>query len=223
MPNTPSPLGRNLKSVATYLTRWMRAKPAPKEKEMEKETEEPKEIIKIQKPKAIRSRSLPKIELAPDPIEEEVTKAKVAKAIKERIAPASIAATKKEVQSLDSTENQHVNPKPQTVTGENLLGKTVDITINNKSHTLMPRTDSLFIDAQKYIVSAGGGALGADVELDILEVRYAQKELTLRAGAFGKQGTVTLQDSDLHDLLQGKTCKVITDNNLTFEIARSSY
>ncbi len=201
-----SPFGKNLKSLATRLTLWMR--PKREEKEERKEAKEPEDVIvkpiaTTPKPKTIRSpRVQSKPALMAAPVDEEEAKAKIAKAIEERIKPVQ---------------------KQQAPLSENLVGKTTNVTIHGKKHTLMIRTDSLFIDAQKYIVSAGGGALGADVELDILQVTQAGNSLTLRAGAFGKEGTVTLEEQNLQDLIQGKTCKLSTDNHLTFEIARNSY
>jgi hypothetical protein len=109
---------------------------------------------------------------------------------------------------------------------KNIVGQMLEITVQNKKHSLMIRTDSLYLDSQKYIVCAGGGALGSDVELDILECKRVGGTLMLRAGAFGKDATVRWTETEaeeaLEQMLKGRTGKYSTERGM-FEIKRSNY
>ena len=91
----------------------------------------------------------------------------------------------------------------------------------------MIRPDCLFIDAQKYILSSIGGALGAEMQLDILEVVHTGGYFKIRAGAFGKDTTIEADEHELEKMLEtllsGRTYKVTDRIGQAVEIERSSY
>lgn len=207
-----SPLGRHIKSVATYLTRWMRV--AKKETEVPEVTDVKAEEVAVPKQRVVTP-----------------VKTRAARPAPKK-KPTIIAEPEPEPEPKSESHPSISTPATGILVtfpdAKNLVGQPeVSFTLNDKKHTLMARADSIFIDAQKYLVSAGGGALGADVELDILDFKRIGNMLMLRAGAFGKEGTVMRTEkeleADLEMLLKGKLCKLTTDKNLTFEIARNTY
>lgn len=218
-----SPLGKNLRSLAGKLTLWMKPKQkaVPQKKELievpqevpEKAIRSPKAasvpVAKIKPQKPVRAHPLPKVIISePEPQPEpEPAPAPVIEKIKAEPVGDLLSAF------------------PDT---KNLVGQPpLDFTLDGKNHSLMIRTDSMFLDAQKYLILAGGGALGSDVELDILELKRDGDAVTLRAGAFGKEATVSWNETEwsavLDTLLRGKTCKATTDKGQTLEIARNNY
>lgn len=219
-----SPIGRSLKSLTTQLTRWMR--PRKKAQEVTEVTDGTEVIAKAMpakeikpKPKVIRSRPAPKPKAEP--------------IIKEK--PIIIAAPEPE------PEPDVVEAKPEPVSdgpasallqsfpeNKNLVGQTeVMFTLEDKKHALMIRTDCMYLDAQKYIITASGGALGGDVELDILECKRTNDTLSLKIGAFGKDVIIHLNSDEaaamFERLLKGKTSKHTAERGQAIEITRNNY
>lgn len=226
MTSSPSPFGKHLKSVATYLTRWVRSKP-----ETKKNHEEPtptsrpelhgkREIKEVVKPSiapvAVRAKRVP---------------------VAKKITPVEKPSIAAEPAPLPHTQEVSAEPmqKKEEAHGillsfsaeKNLVGQSLDLVIGGKKHNLIIRTDSLFLDAQKYVVTASGGALGADVELDILDCRRNGNQLSLKAGAFGKDATIVWTEKETEELFEhlllGKACKYKTDRGQTLEIKRNNY
>lgn len=225
-------LGRSLKSLTTQLTRWMR--PGKKVQEVTEVTDGTEVIAKAMpakeikpKPKVIRSRPTPKPKAEP--------------VIKEKPiiidVPVPVTAPKTETE----TEPDVVEAKPEPVSdgpasallqsfpeNKNLVGQTeVMFTLEDKKHALMIRTDCMYLDAQKYIITASGGALGGDVELDILECKRTNDTLSLKIGAFGKDVIIHLNSNEaaamFERLLKGKTSKHTAERGQAIEIARNNY
>lgn len=226
MTNKKTHFGPTLKSLATQLTRWMR--PRKKVTEVEEVPNGTEVVAKIKpittikpKQKVIRSRPAPK------PKEEPI------------IVPESFVSQDKPdlpavatAEEGPQTQPDHRSPVSDILTSfpenTNLVGQTeVMFTLDDKKHSLMIRTDSMYLDAQKYIVTANGGALGGDVELDILECSRTGNTLILKVGAFGKDVTLTLDASDAKHmfelLLKGKTSKHAAERGQMIEITRNNY
>ncbi len=225
MADTPTPFGKHLKSVATYLTRWVRSKPKP-------------DVVE-KKVQPIVLKTEPSIPESPKrrAVTSVATRANRAPAAKKEIAQKEEVIEEEplpiEVKAETIEEKTEKNTEAATgillsfPEGKNLVGQSVDMKVGGKTHNLIIRTDSLFLDAQKHIVSASGGALGADVELDILDCVRSGNTLTLKVGAFGKDATMLWTESEWEDviemLLRGKTCKCKTDRGQTLEIKRNNY
>ncbi len=209
-----SPFGRPLKSLAVQLTRWM--KPKVKKSDVTDGTEgadvpdtKPVESVKP-KPKAIRSRPLPKPVMVAEPE----------------------PAVEPEIEVEEEPETKASSPVSDLLSSfpenKNLVGQTeVIFTLGGKKHALMVRTDCIYLDAQKYLVSANGGALGGDVELDILDFKRAGDTVTMKVGAFGKDVSIAMNTDEtaamFELMLKGKTSKHTADRGQVIEITRNNY
>lgn len=220
MTHTPkSPIGRSLKSLTTQLTRWMR--PGKKVKEVAEVTDvtevvaEVKPITEIKpKPKVIRSRPTPKPKAEPIIKKEPII-----------IAEPEPEPTPEPEPDHRSSISGLLQSFPEN---KNLVGQTeVMFTLEDKKHALMIRTDCMYLDAQKYVITASGGALGGDVELDILECKRTNDTLSLKIGAFGKDVIIHLNSDEaaamFERLLKGKTSKHTAERGQAIEIARNNY
>jgi len=223
-----SSIGRSLRSLTTQLTRWMR--PRKKVTEVAEVTNETEGVAKVKpvtevkpKPKVIRSRPAPKPKIEPIVKEEPIIIAESFVPQDKPDLPADAAA--EEGPDLRSPISDLLQSFPEN---KNLVGQTeVIFTLDDKKHSLMIRTDCMYLDAQKYLVSANGGALGGDVELDILECKRAGHTLMLKVGAFGKDVTISLNSDEtaamFELLLKGKTSRHTADRGQVIEITRNNY
>jgi outer membrane biosynthesis protein TonB len=136
-------------------------------------------------------------------------------------APAAVKKTKPE------TKNEGILQSiPDNL---NLVGgKFVPFTMKGKNHTIKVTSDSMFIDSKKFQISAvGAGPFGGNVSLSIHEAKRTGSTFMFRAGAYGKEGTVSAGEADLEaileKLLSGRTYETKTKEGQRIEISSSNY
>ena len=158
---------------------------------------------------------------------------------KRKKVPSKVAATVKQPPKQATTkrreavpvqkEESHLALFEQLPEGTNLVSKgEFPFALQEKNHAIAFKSDGLYLDGIKYILSAvDASPIGTEAPLGLVAVERKGPNLTIHVGSFGDesmlQWTEPVLKSLLILLLSGRTYQAITDRHQTVEIARQMY